>query len=227
MKRQRSSSANSRMAKKPRYQRQDATVTAVVRKELRKKTDWRYADYSLTATNVQNAGTVYSLYSNLVRGDGGLNNFDGNLIRPQAITMKYFIHTSTVRNAVRVLLFQWFDSATPVTTGILQTNTSGLATIAPTLVTNKAYIKVLYDRTHQFAPTASHGDNGGNTVIDGEGVTDPVTVYIPGKRLRVTKYNSSTNVVQEGNLYLLLISDDAVIPSPQITLYSRVTFSDD
>lgn len=202
-----------------------AVTQAIVRNELRKKTDWKYADHSLTASNVTSTGTMYNLYTNLVRGDAGVNAFDGNILRPQAITMKYFMHTSQVRNVVRVILFQWFDSAVPVASGILQTNATGVACVSPILVTNKSYIKVLYDKAHQFAPTAVGGTQG--DTIYGEGVTDPVTVYIPGKRLRPTRYNSTTNVVQEGNLYCLLISDDAVTPSPQITLYTRVTFSDD
>lgn len=215
---------NSQSAGRPakRVKRQDPTVTAVVRKELRKKTDWKYADINANATNVQTGGSITSLFSNLVRGDAGINNFDGNIITPQAITMKYNIHTSVLRNAVRVMLFQWFDSAVPVISGVLQTNAAIAATLSPVLVTNKSYIKVLYDRTHCLAPTA-----GGDTTVIGEGVTDTITVYIPGKRLRKVRYNSTTNVVQEGQLYLLLISDDAAIPSPQINYYCRVTFSDD
>lgn len=205
-----------------RQKSQLAVTQEIVRKELKKKVDWKYTDINANSTNVQTTGSITSLFSNLVRGDTGLNAFDGNIIRPQAITLKYFCHTSTVRNAVRVMLFQWFDSATPVIAGILQNGGAITATLSPILVTNKSYIKVLYDRTHQFAPTA-----GGDTTVTGEGVTDCQTVYIPGKRLRTVRYNSSTNVVQTGNLFLLLISDDAAIPSPQINYYCRVTYSDD
>lgn len=187
----------------------------------RKKTDWKYTDVNANSTNVQTSGSITSLLANLTRGDAGLNNFDGNIVDPQAITFKYFLHTSTIRNAVRVIIFQWFDSATPVIAGILQNSGAITATLSPILVTNKTYIKVLYDRTHQFAPTA-----GGDTTVTGEGVIDCQTVYIPGRKLRPVRYNSSSNVVQTGNLYLLLVSDDAAVPSPQINYYSRVTFSD-
>jgi len=218
MKRARS---NSKTGTQPRKRaRTEASVATVVRKELRKKTDWKYADHALVAQNVLSTGTVQSLYQNLIRGDAGLNNFEGNIVRPQAVTLKYYCHTSEVRNSVRVMIFQWFDSVTPVAAGILQSTALSLATVAPILVTNKGYIKVLYDHTHQFAPTA-----GGAAVL-GEGVTDPVTVYIPGKRLKETRYQSGANVVQDGNLYIFFISDDLVVPSPQITYFSRVTFSD-
>lgn len=222
MKRQRSQSISSRRVKPRTAQRQDATVTAVVRKELRKKTDWKYTDHWAVATNATSSGTITSLYSNLVRGDAGLNNFDGNIIQPQAITMKYYLHTSEVRNSVRVMLIQWLETQTPSLTGVIQNGSTGLATISPILVTNKAFVKVLYDRTHQLAPTAADGANA----IRGEGITDPVTVYIPGKRLRATRYNQNTNTCQSGNLFLLYVSDDGLAPSPQITYYTRVTFSD-
>lgn len=211
-----------------KYQKQlsiDDKVRIAVAKQTavkeRKKTDWKYTDINANSTNVQTAGSITSLLGNLVRGDAGLNNFDGNIVMPQAITFKYFIHTSTLRNAVRVMLFQWFDSVTPVIAGVLQSSASITATISPILVTNKGYIKVLYDRTHQIAPTA-----GGDTTVTGEGITDCQTVYIPGKKLKPVRYNSSTNVVQTGNLFLLLVSDDAAVPSPQINYYCRVTFSD-
>jgi len=199
-------------------ERQNATVTAVVRKELRKKTDWKYTDHSATAVNVYSSGTITSLYSNLVRGDTGYNNFDGNVVRPQAITLKYYAHTSQLRNCVRVMLFQWFDSSVPALSGVLQhTGATQLPVVSPTLITNKGFLKVLYDRSHQFAKPND---------VDTEGVTDVITVYIPGKRLRQTRFNSGANTVQEGCLYLLVVSDDLAVPSPQITWVSRVTFAD-
>lgn len=216
---------SSQPAKRPRTQtRQLAVTQEIVRKELRKKTDWKYADLSAAAANVNNSGVIVSLYQNLNRGDGGLNGFDGNIIRPQAVTMKYYIHTSEVRNVIRVMLLQWFDSATPSVAGLIQSVSTGLATIAPTQITNKDYIKVLYDRTHQIAPTAG----GGSTpTVVGEGITNPVKVYIPGRKLRATRFNATSNAIVHGNLLLLVISDDLVTPNPQITYYTRVTFSDD
>jgi len=222
MKRQRSSSTSGQKAKRPRYQRQDATVSAVVRKELRKKTDWKYTDHQASG-NVSSSGTIVSVFSNLVRGDAGINEFSGNDIKPQALLIKYFMNTNQTFNTVRFLVFQWFDSVTPAVSGVLQTVSTSYATISPILVTNKRYIKVLYDKTHMMAPTAA--DGAGNVV--GWGVIEPQTIYIPGKRLRPVRYNSSTNVVQDGQIYILAISDDSLTSYPQLFWHSRVTFSDD
>lgn len=202
-----------------RARRNPQTVQAIVKNELRKKTDWKYTDVGLAGQNVTSAGTISALYVNAVRGDLGTDNFEGNIVVPQAVTLKYFCHTSEIRNVVRVMVFQWFDSTVPVPAGILQNIALPFGVVSPTLVTNKDFIKVLYDKSHQFAPTA------GNPVT-GEGTTDPVTIYIPGRKLKPTRFQSGLNVVQDGALYILYISDDLVVPSPQITWYSRITFAD-
>lgn len=220
MKRQRSSSRGG-SSKKPRLQRQDATVQSVVRKELRKQTDWRFADDNQTALAVYNTSSIRSVFTNLSRGDAGLNNFQGNDIRPQAILLKYYCDTAQAFNTIRVMVIQWFDATTPVLSGILQNINTGTALVSPTLVTNKKYIKVLYDKTHMLAPMA-----GDNTGIYGNGIIDPVTVYIPGKRLRPVRYNSTTNVVQDGNIYVIAVSDDTALGTVNLTYYSRVTFAD-
>lgn len=217
------SNSGAPMPKRQRVQRQDATVTAVVRKELRKKTDWKYTDSAVAATGVSNGGQIISLCGNLTRGDLGYDQFEGNTIRPQAITLKYYFHTNQIFNTVRLMVFQWFDSSTPAVSGVLQsTGVSSLVTISPTLTTNKPLMKVLYDCTHAIAPTAS--DATFTNVA--HGITQPVTVYIPGKRLRPVKFNSTTTARQDGDLFILVISDDVAPTHPVINLYSRLTFSD-
>lgn len=224
MKRQRSSSTSKgRMAKKPRVVRQDATVTAVVRKELRKKTDWKYTDWAVAINAIYYNAQPVSLLTNLVRGNLGINNFSGNIIRPQAITLKYFGQTEQLHyEALRIVVFQWFDASTPFTSGILQDSSQTFALVSPTLVTNKQYIKILYDQTHTLSPTA-----GGDTAVSGDGMTEAVTVYIPGKRLRPIRYNSNTNTCQDGNIFILAISNDTALGSVNMTAYSRITFSDE
>lgn len=221
MKRQRTQSISSRRVK-PKLQRQDATVTAVVKKELRKKTDWKYTDTSAAQAASNTSGTLTSLLANLSRGDNGLDQFSGNMIKPQAITFKYFCNTNQVYNNVRVILFQWFDATAPTVATVLQTTSNIYAVLSPVLITSKPNIKILYDQTHTFAPTAS-----GDTTILGEGIVPVQTVYIPGKRLRAVKFNASSTARSSGDLYLLHISDDSLATFPAISWYSRVTFSDD
>jgi len=189
------------------------------RKEVRKNQDWLYTDVTASG-GVSNAGTFVNLLSNLNRGLNGIYGYSGNSINPSGLRLKYYWSTDQVHNSVRVLLFQWFDATVPVLAGILQSTTSGQATISPMLTTNLQYIKVLYDEQHMIAPTAS--DNG---AVLGSGVASG-DVYIPGKRLKQIKFNSTSNTVQDGCLYMLLLSDDSVLSYPQCTYYARLTFTD-
>jgi len=209
--------ASKRPAKRARTQNTQAMTTKIVKREMRKNTDWKYADTSQTGVAVYNLGAqLYSLWDSVSRGLEGRNDFVGNFTDPQAVLIKYHAETAQTFNVLRVLVFQWFDAGTPVLSGILQSTATGLACEAPILVTNKEYIKVLYDKTHMLAAPYS----GGN------GVMDPCTVYIPGKRLRRTKWNSGTSVVQDGNIYILLLSDDTALGTVNATYYARITFSD-
>lgn len=197
-------------------------MTAVVKKELRKKTDWKYTDVSANNSAVTTAGTLTSLLSNLSRGDNGLDNFSGTSIKPQAVLMKYFCNTNQVYNNVRVIIFQWFDATAPTVATVLQSNAAVTAVLSPILITSKPNIKILYDQTHTFAPTAS-----GDTAVLGEGIVPVQTIYIPGKRLRAVKFNASSTARSSGDLYMMHISDDSLATFPAISWFSRVTFSDD
>lgn len=190
-----------------------------VRKEIRKQADWLFTDVSGSG-GVSSTGTIVNLLNSANRGLNGLNSYGGNTINPSGLRLKYYWSTDQVHNSVRVLLFQWFDATVPVLAGILQSTTTGQATISPMSTTNLQYIKVLYDGHHMLAPSAA---DGGSVLGSGTASAD---VYIPGKRLKQIKYNSTSNVVQDGCLYMLLLSDDTVLSFPQCTYYSRLTFTD-
>lgn len=189
------------------------------RKEVRKNQDWLFTDVSGSG-GVSSSGTFVNLLSSANRGLSGLNGYSGNTINPSGLRVKYYWSTDQSYNSVRVLLFQWFDATTPALSGIVQSTTAGQATISPMMTTNLQYIKVLYDGHHMLAPSAADGGS-----VLGQGVAS-ADIYIPGKRLKQIKFNSTTNVVQDGCLYMLLLSDDSVLSFPQCTYYSRLTFTD-
>lgn len=191
-------------------------VQREVNKALRKKMDFKYTDVGIINQNITSSGTITSLLSNLARGDDGHDNFEGNQITPQGLTVKYYAETNQTFNACRVMIFQWNDSSTPALSGILQNTAVGTAIVSPTLVTNKPLIKVLYDKHWVFAPC---DPNGGFAVFQD-------TIYIPGKRLRKVDFNSTTAVVQKNNIYVLYISDDFISTYPHLTFWARTTFSD-
>lgn len=213
--------ASSQQRPAKRQKSQLAITQEIVKKELRKNTDWKYTDFALNGTAIYNTGQISSLLTNLTRGDNGYQNFQGNIIRPQGLLVKYHLDTTQVFEHCRVMLIQWFDANVSVLSGVLQTTTTGLATVSPTLVTNKGFIKVLYDKTHSLAPTAADAGN-----VYGAGVPEPVTVYIPGRKLKPVRYASTSNTVQDGDLLLVCVSNDTALTTVNLTFYSRVTFAD-
>lgn len=194
---------------------------AAVRKELRKVSDFKVTDNAQNNVSVSSTGSMTSILANLTRGDAGVNNFDGNVINPTGIRLKFFFNTDQAYNACRLILFQWFDATIPGATNVLQNVTTGLATISDVLESNKKFIRILHDTTVVIAPTAN---NAGSIV--GQGKSDVYDVYIPGKRIRQVKFASSSNTIQDGNIYILTISDDSVITFPGVNWYSRCTFTD-
>lgn len=201
------------------------STRAIVRSEIKKGSDLKYTDNALNQAAVTSSGTVLSCLQNLVRGDVGLNNFDGNTITPQGLTVKYCFNSNQSFNQVRVMCFQWMDSAVPTLAGIVQNNTTNLGTLSPILITNREYIRVLYDKTHIMAPTAGVPDTTAVLSIWGQATCNG-QFFIPAKRMKKIRFNSGTNSVQDGNIYCLLVSDDSAPSYPAISIYTRLSFYD-
>lgn len=214
------------MNKKKSYTKNNQTQKSkyVTKYELEKmtrsKSDLKFCDVTGTSANMTTSGTFISAYTNLSRGTEGLNNFIGNTLTPKGLLLNYCCQTNQNYNFCRCMLVQWFDAGTPAISAILQYTGAGVATVSPTLVTNKQYVKILYDKTFAIAPTAADGGS-----VLGNGIFCD-KVYIPHYRLKETRFNSNTNVVQDGNLFFVFLSDDALTTFPQITYVVRTSFWD-
>lgn len=196
------------------------TVQREVRKEKARMDDLKYTDTAVNNQSVTSSGTIYNVLGNLVRGDNGLNGFDGNTITPRGLTVKYMFNTNQVYNQVRLLCFQWMDSAVPTLAGIVQNNTTNISTLSSILVTNRSFIRVLYDKTHVIAPTAGDGSTPiGLGVCYGQ-------FFIPQTRLKKIRFNSGTSSVQDGAIYILVVSDDSAPTYPAVNMYTRLSFYD-
>lgn len=188
-------------------------------KQPKVKIDLKYADY-LVSANVTNGGTITSLFSNMTRGDNGLNMHNGNIVIPRYITVDYFFVTQQLYNSLRIMVFQWQETTTPTLSTLLQSTTSGIATISPINISAKSEIKVLADHKLILAPSA-----GGDTTPIGHGVYSG-SMYIPERKLKPVRFNASANLIQSQNIYVMFVSDDAVPVYPTLNLYTRVAFTD-
>ena len=219
MKRGRSySNASGRSSKRPAYSRQDATVSQVIRK-MREFSDLKYTDVGSTG-GVSTSGTIVNMTGSLTRGDNGINNFLGNTVTPTGLRIKYSWTTDQTYNHVRVLVFQWFADGTPTVSEVLQTNSTLYACLSAINVSSKNVVRVLHDKTFIVAPTA-----GGDSAVTGYGHAYR-DVYIPGSRLKPIRFNSGTNTCQDGNIFMLLVSDDAAVSYPTCSYYGRISFTD-
>jgi len=192
----------------------------VLYKAPKPKLDVKYTDTSLVNSGVSSSATFQSCLVSLIRGDAGLNNFQGNNIQPIYLQVDYYWNTNQVFSNCRLMVFQWFDATVPVLSGIVQNAATGVGTISGTLITNKPHLKVLHDDKFIMAPTAGDGSTSiGNGIHQG-------SCFIPQKKLKTIRFNSSTNFVQDGNIYVMVVSDDIVATFPAVTFYTRLAFTD-
>lgn len=178
-------------------------------------TEYKVTDTGSSGT-VGSGGTMVNLLSSLTRGDGILGEFQGARINPAGIQFRMTCTTGDSTNAMRILVFQWMDSSTPVAAGVLQASINCLSAVN---ITNRALINVLYDRVYTFS--SYDGTNNSYCLAFPQ-----EQQYIKGKRLFPIEFASGTTAVQKGGLYCLLLSDSAAPPNPSVSFYFRTTYTD-
>jgi len=134
------------------------------------------------------------------------------------LTVRYYWTTSIIHNAVRVLVFQWNDFSTPTMDAILQdvTVAASLLPMQNTEIGNKMNFRILHDEFFVLAPTTPGTDND---VYYNK-------VFISGSRLKKIRFNPTSNQVTNGAIWMLVVSDDLVAPSPNCFVSSRLSFTD-
>jgi len=200
-------------AKKARESKRTAAVpkpltpaqSTAVRQIVKQTADLKYTDFQ-DSVSVTTTGHLFALVGNLTRGDLGLNNLDGNNLTPVGLTVRYYWTTSIIHNAVRVLVFQWNDFSTPTMDAILQdvTVAASLLPMQNTEIGNKMNFRILHDEFFVLAPTTPGTDND---VYYNK-------VFISGSRLKKIRFNPTSNQVTNGAIWMLVVSDDLVAPSP-------------
>lgn len=167
------------------------------------------------AAGVSNSGTVISLTTNLTRADIAVNGFTGNLLKPTLLKCKYTWSSDQAFSSCRFLAFQFLDSATPVTSGLLQFVTGALPPHSPILWTNIHKIKVLYDHTHTLKLRNTTGTDAKSFEFT-----------IPGERMSTLQFASGTLQPQMNGLYVLAITDDSIVSYPGLTYVTELRYTD-
>lgn len=193
----------------------------------------KVAYYSATGGH-DYSGSTANLLTNLVRGDGVVNNFTGIKIDPKWIRLRYAWSSTSSFNTCRVILYQWSDSSTPAASSVLAATGSAIAPFSYLLADNRNIIHVLYDETVSISPTDSQdvasrvitiqAKDLGKFRVDAEDSREFSTTINAGI-LPVTFASGATNPIENG-LYLLSISDDGAAGYPQLSIATEVWFTD-
>lgn len=209
----------SRSAKKRARQPRNLVLNAP---RYNPKAEVKYTDRSLYNNSSTNTGSIFSLHHLLVRGDDVFNNFEGNVVYPVGLSIKWACETNQSYNYVRLMFFQWMDGSVPTISDVLQDTTTGIGTMCAVHVNTKGIMNVLYDKHIVIAPSAGGGSAA--TVL-GWGPKNGKT-YIPGKRMCPIRFKVGTNTVMSGTIYCLMLSDDSLATYPTVSLYTRLAYRD-
>lgn len=166
---------------------------------------------------IQYSGTIASLTANLVQGDGSIDRLQGVQLSPKKLTMRYswVMSSATSYNRVRLMVFRWNDAVLPVPAGILHEIGTVNAPLSPLYWTNRQKIKVLYDHTEVLYDTGAGLAASYHTA----------TMNLKGK-ITFPNVSGAGAVPQNGGLYVMYITDDALTPAPIVSLYTELTYTD-
>lgn len=202
---------------------QSQQVRAIANQVVTRSGDTKYTDFYDSAT-VYNTGHLFSLASNLTKGDLGMNNYEGNEIKLSGLTVRAYWTSTNSYNTCRFIVFQWNDFSTPTPATILQdiaTPASALIPLQPKQVGVMQQLRILYD---EVVILQNPGGPVGTTLTTATHLHK--RVYIPGKKLSKIRFNPLSNQVTTGSLWILAISDDAIGTAPGCFVTSRLSFTD-
>lgn len=199
----------------------DARDYAIVRSP---RVDYKITDTTFSGS-ASTTATLDYLMANLVVGTGYLNNYIGREIFPAGLDFSIEIVgaesnavlTADQTNLTRVLVFQWMDDATPTASLVLQSTAATTACMSPINFKNYNNINVLIDWRVSTWTTATLSNYASSNAYNARR-------YIKGKKLRAIEMDGS-NVIK-GSIWMLVVSDSGVAPSPGFSGYSRLTFTD-
>lgn len=159
-------------------------------------------------------GSIFNLTSNLTRGDGAVDQFTGNLLRPSMLRIIGTWSTGQTHNTCRVIVFQWLDASLPTAAGIINVTGSPLAPFSPLLWANVHKIHVLYDEVTTLFPVAgSFSAASFNCRL----MNCFKTIEMP---------TGASPVPQMAGLYILAVDDDLVPAFPQLVFQAELRFTD-
>jgi len=217
----RSNQSISKINKRPGSIPQNATqlvtkkqVQNMIASNLQKVIEIKTTTFNSVLSNVSFTGSMTNLLNSLTRGDNATDQYQGNLIRPTLLRLRFYIATDQSYSAMRMICFQWADATVPTAAGVLVTTGTTSAPTSPILWVNHHKIHVLFD----LGVCLKNRQAGDAKFYD---------ITIKGDKMRTIQMQvGAANVAQMYGLFFLSISDDGVVNYPQIQLTSELRFTD-
>lgn len=157
-----------------------------------------------------------SVTANLTRGDNMKNMYGGSFVDWQWVRMRYSVTAASadVFNSVRIILGQWKGNLTgPVAGLVLDFAESVDPVVAPYSMQNKPLYTILSD-------TVVTVDVASNTQV-------VKSIFVPGSRIKRTEFARSTDSAISGDLFVVIVSNSALIPNPDVEVTIEGMFTDD
>lgn len=169
--------------------------------------------YTTQQGGIDYNGSIYNMAGAWTRGDGAVDQYTGNLVKPKQLTIRGTWSTTQSHSALRLVVFQWADSTIPAPSGILNYIGGVLAPESGLYWTNVHKIHVLYDEKTVLFPVAG-STAAGQFFCNITAGFKPIQVAV------------TSNLPQMNGLFVVAVSDDAIPAYPQLYFVSELRFTD-
>lgn len=216
MKRRRTDSGKNTQYKSMEVQKIEKIAARVINQKMTKIVDLKHYDTEQNLQFISNGGTIYSLSRPLAQGVAN-NQRIADEVQIKSCFIRCFFRAnlgSSNYHSIRIVLFTWKSPGDPVPISVLNPTTATQDRhLGQVNETAAPLIRILRDDTHIMSSNAAHNI--------------PLALnkkYFTKVGSKARWDNAGSNV--SGNVYLLAISDSAVLDAPQLSFVSRVKYTD-
>lgn len=191
------------------FPRNKAAVKRIVQKEIKNAAEKKYHD-----KNLQPAVSFFGSVTNLSEIPVGTNDVGriGDKCTPTNLSIRFFINGETITGLVRCIVFRWNQFTVPGVDNILQTTGSVYGPTSPYVHDTLSERTILHDQVYTVS------NNGGSELR---------YVHVAKKLAKKPiEFTLGGTTSAKHQIYVLFISESALISSPTIAMYSRLNFID-
>lgn len=198
-------------------------VKSLIIREQRKVAEYKVKDVYSDYYTVDYNGQIFNITNLIDQGNADYQR-NGDSIYGLALNLHYNVKAVDTTNQFRVIIFRWkmdtFKGNEPQVNMILQPTGIGqpYAPLTPCYHDMRSQYDILYDNFHLCVNDSNHPS--------GQPYIDHVRKYIKCKRKIDYSYNDAGQNKGSDQLYMLVITDSAVVSHPSIQYWIRFHYVD-